>query len=111
MAKHLPSDIPAATIAHVCVPPPAKDEILALSECSVYAACHSFLKIKFYIQDNIKARTLIGGLLPTYTYTTWCGVWQDPSLEVFDLLLLPKNENTYTEVAVRSVIIKGLWRT
>ncbi|KAG0247918.1 hypothetical protein BG011_000729 [Mortierella polycephala] len=102
MTKNLSSDISAA-IMHVHVPPPANDEIQTLSECLLYAAGHSFLETKIYIQDNIKARNLIGDLLRAYT--TRPGLWQDPSVCIFDPPLLPKNEDTYMEVVVKSVII------
>ncbi|KAF9319457.1 hypothetical protein BG006_002988, partial [Podila minutissima] len=102
MTKHLSSDICTA-IMHVDVSPPTNDEIRMWSECLLYAAGHSFLDTKIYIQDNIKARTLIGDLLRAYT--TRPGLWQDPSVQIFDPPLLPKNEDTYMEVVVKSLII------
>ncbi|KAG0351579.1 hypothetical protein BC939DRAFT_508362 [Gamsiella multidivaricata] len=102
VTKHLSSDISAA-IMRVHVPSPAKDEIQVLSKCLLYAACHSFLETKIYIQDNTKARTLLGDLLRAYTIRP--GLWQDPSARFIDLPLLPKNEDTYMEVVVKNIII------
>ncbi|KAF9426819.1 hypothetical protein BGZ76_002586 [Entomortierella beljakovae] len=100
MEKHLPSNIfeamrqvPALTASAV--------EIKALAECSMFAACHSFLETKLYIRENAPHGTIIGEVLRSYT--TRPALWHNTKST--SLPYIPQNEDTYIEDVVRNIIV------
>ncbi|KAI8596760.1 hypothetical protein EDD21DRAFT_387274 [Dissophora ornata] len=101
--KYLASEVLAMMPPRVPALFPANEEVQLLSECSIFAATHSFLETKQYFRNHIQEGTFIEEVLRAYT--TRPSLWQDPSLQSSEELALPRNEDTHTDAVVRSIVI------
>ncbi|KAI7818936.1 hypothetical protein BC939DRAFT_506156 [Gamsiella multidivaricata] len=100
--KHLASEV-FTKIPRVPTPIPANNEIQVLSECSIFAATHSFLETKQFFRNHIQAGTVIEEVLKAYT--TRPTLWRDLSLQSSAELTPPRNGDTSTDAVVESIII------